>query len=263
MLKKVIIGLVIVAVLGGAVLFVLDRTIFAPTAVSTALPIAPTIAAPIQSAATQAAPTKAAQSADLATSVPQPVTAATSAPAATAGATLYRIDAAQSEVRYEVNETFLQGNRLNTAIGRTKGVAGDIQINTTDPAKSQIGEIVIDISQFTSDESRRDNFIRNNGLESAKYPQATFKTTSIDGLPAKVNVGDTISFTITGDLTVKQTTKPVTWQVTLKFNDQSISGTATTQILMSDFGVGPLKLPILQTEDNVKLTFDFVATKVQ
>ncbi len=266
MLKKVIIGLVIVAVLGGAVLFVLDRTIFAPAAVSTALPVAPTIAAPVQAAPTTSAPTQAAPSSDPATSSPQPTTAAssaTAAPAASNDATLYRIDATQSEVRYEVNETFLQGNRLNTAIGRTKGVAGDILINMTDPAKSQIGEIVIDISQFTSDESRRDNFIRNNGLESAKYPQATFKTTSIDGLPAKINIGDEVSFTITGDLTVKQTTKPVTWQVTLKFNDQNISGTATTQILMSDFGVGPLKLPILQTEDNVKLTFDFVATKVQ
>jgi polyisoprenoid-binding protein YceI len=250
------------------VLFVLDRTIFAPAAISTALPVAPTIAAPAQSAPTtaaptQPAPTQAAQSSDPATSVPQPTTAASSAPAAADGATLYRIDATQSEVRYEVNETFFQGNRLNTAIGRTKGVAGDILINTTDPAKSQIGEIVIDISQFTSDESRRDNFIRNNGLQSAKYPQATFKTTSISGLPAKVNVGDEVSFTITGDLTVKETTKPVTWQVSLKNNDQTISGTATTQILMSDFGVGPLQLPMLATEDNVKLTFDFVAAKVQ
>ena len=249
MLKKIVIGLVIVAVLGGAALFVLDRTLFAPTAVSSAIPVAPTIAA-------AAAPTKAPSAAQ---SAAQPTTAA--APAAPTGAgQLYHIDAAQSEVHYEVNETFLQGNRLNTAIGRTKGIAGDLLINSADPAKSQIGDIVIDISQFKSDESRRDNFIRNSGLESAKYPQATFKTTSITGLPAKVNVGDEVSFSISGDLTVKQTTKPATWQVTLKLTDTGLSGEATTQIKMSDFGVGPLKLPILQTEDDVKLVFDFVAT---
>lgn len=246
MLKKIVIGLVIVAVLGGAVLFVLDRTLFAPTAVSSAVPVAPTIAA---------APTRAAPAAPQ--SAAQPTTAAAVAPAG--DTQLYRIDAAQSEVHYEVNETFLQNNRIGTAIGRTKGVAGDILINLAEPARSQIGDIVIDISQFTSDESRRDNFIRNNGLESARYPQATFKTTSIAGLPARVNVGDEISFTLSGDLTVKQTTKPATWQVKLKLTDQGISGSASTQVKMSDFGVGPLKLPILQTEDDVKLVFDFVA----
>ena len=176
-----------------------------------------------------------------------------------ANAQVYRIDPAQSEVQYEVNETFFQGNRLNTAIGTTKGIAGELRLDFAHPAQSQIGEIVIDISQFTSDESRRDNFIRRQGLESATYPTATFKTTSITGLPDKVAVGDQISFKMTGDLTVKQTTKPVTWDVTLKVGDKSISGTATTQILMSDFGVGPLQLPILATEDQVKLTFNFVA----
>ena len=255
MLKKVVIGLVIVAVLGGAALFVLDRTLFASTTVSTAAPIAPTIAAPVQAAATTA-PTAAPQSATPAADPTQPA-AVPAAPAS--DAKLYRIDAAQSEARYEVGETFFQDNRFATAIGRTKGVAGDILINTAEPAKSQIGDIVIDISQFKSDESRRDNFIRNNGLESAKYPQATFKTTAIDGLPAAVNAGDEVSFTMTGDLTVKQTTKPVTWQVTLKLTDQGLTGSASTQIKMSDFAVGPIKLAFLETEDDVKLFFDFVA----
>ena len=253
MLKKVLIGLVIVAVLGGAALFILDRTLFAPTTVSTAAPVAPTLAAPTKAAAT--APTTAA------TEPTQPAAAAPVAPAAPAGdARLYRIDAAQSEARYEVGETFFQGNRFVTAIGRTKGVAGDILIDLVEPAKSQIGDIVIDISQLQSDENRRDNYIRNNQLESAKYPQATFKTTALAGLPAKVNVGDEVSFTMTGDLTVKQTTKPVTWQVTLTLTDQGLKGTATTQVKMSDFSIGPIKLAMLETEDDVKLVFDFVAT---
>jgi polyisoprenoid-binding protein YceI len=163
-------------------------------------------------------------------------------------------------VRYEVNETlFNQNNRLNTAIGRTKGIAGELRVDFAQPSHSQIGDIVIDISQFTSDESRRDNFIRRTGLESARYPQATFKTTSISGLPDTVAVGDEVSFTITGDLTVKQTTKPVTWNVKLKVGDNQLTGSASTQLLMSDFGVGPLQLPILATEDQVKLFLDFVA----
>ncbi len=239
--RRIVIGLVVLAVIGGGVLFVLDRSIFAPVAVSTAAPLAPTLA-PLAAAPTAA-------SADANTS---------------ASAQLYKIDPAQSEVRYQVNETlFNQNNRFNTAIGKTKGIAGELRVNFTQPSQSQIGDIVIDISQFTSDESRRDNFIRRTGLESAKYPQATFKTTSIAGLPDTVAVGDDIKLTITGDLTVKETTKPVTWNVELKVGDKQLTGSASTQILMSDFGVGPLKLPILATEDQVKLSFDFVALAAQ
>jgi hypothetical protein len=54
MLKKIIIAVVVIAVIAGAGLFILDRTIFAPAAETTAVPIAPTIAAPTQ-APTQAA----------------------------------------------------------------------------------------------------------------------------------------------------------------------------------------------------------------
>jgi polyisoprenoid-binding protein YceI len=237
MLKKIAIGIVVLAVLGGAVLFVLDRTIFAPVAVSTDAPVAPTLSAP--------------------------VVAATSAPATDSTVQAYSIDPAQSEVSYEVNETIFDGNRLNTAIGRTKGVAGDIRIDFNQPANSQIGTIVIDVSQFKSDEDRRDNFIRRQGLESATYPTATFTTQAISGLPAQVQLGQPINFTISGDLTVKTTTKPVTWNVTLTADKDKITGTATAQILMSDFGVGPIQVPILATEDQVKLTFDFVAVPAQ
>jgi polyisoprenoid-binding protein YceI len=243
MLKRVLIGVAVLAVMGGAALFILDRTVFAPVKVSSNLPSAPTLAAPVS------APTSVSRSASTAVS-------------AASGAQLFRIDAAQSEVRYEVHETFFQGNRLNTAIGRTQGVAGDVLVNLTEPAKSQIGPIVIDISQFRSDEDRRDNFIRRNFLESGRYPTATFVTKSIDGLPASVKDGDSVAVTINGDLTVKQTTKPVVWTATLKVASGQLIGSATTGIKMSDFGVGPIQIAMLVTEDAVKLMFDFVALPV-
>lgn len=252
MLKKIVIAVVFVAVIGAVGVFIADRTIFAPSQVTTGVPVAPTLAA--QSVAK---PTQVAGAAAPAATAP-----AVNAPASGSGK-VYKIDPAQSEVHYEVGETFLQGNRFNLAIGRTKGVAGEILVDMTNPAQSQIGTLVINVSQFTSDEDRRDNFIRRTGLESSKYPNATFKPTAIEGLPATVKAGDTLNLKVTGDLTVKETTKPVTWDVKLTVNADQISGQATVQIKMSDFGVGPLKLPILSTEDDVKLVFDFVAVPAQ
>jgi polyisoprenoid-binding protein YceI len=254
MFKKIIIAVVAIAIIAAVGLFVADRTIFAPTAVSTALPVAPTIAAPTQAPAQSSAPA--------ATSIAPQQAAADPVQASESGV-VYRIDPTQSEAHYEVSETFFQGNRLNLAIGRTKGIAGDVLVNFANPAKSQIGTIVIDVSQLTSDESRRDNFIRNNFLESAKYPQVTFKPTKIEGLPASVKPGDQLNLKVTGDLTVKQTTKPVTFDVTLKADQDKLTGTATAQILLSDFGVGPIQIAMLQTEDQAKLVFDFVAVPAE
>ena len=104
------------------------------------------------------------------------------------------------------------------------------------------------------------NFIKRQFLESNKYPTATFVTKTITGLPASYTFGSSYTFQISGDLTVHNTTQPATWQVTAKLVGNTLSGEATTQVLMSQFGVGPISLMgILQTQDQVKLTFDFVA----
>jgi polyisoprenoid-binding protein YceI len=248
MLKKILIAVIVIAVVAGVGLFILDRTIFAPTAVSSAIPVAPTLAAPTQ------APTQAPAATVAAAQEPTATPAA-----ATGSATVYRIDADQSEARYEVGETFFQGNRFAVAIGRTKGIAGDVLVDFANPANSQIGTIVIDVSQLTSDEGRRDNYIRNNALQSSRFPQATFTPTKIEGLPASAQPGDTLTLKVTGDLTVKETTKPVTFDVTLKTADNQLTGTATTEILLSDFGAGPIQLAMLQTEDKAKLVFEFIA----
>jgi polyisoprenoid-binding protein YceI len=257
MWKKILIAVVVIVVIGGVGLFILDRTIFAPASVSTTAPVAPTIVVPTKAAAQPALPAATSQAAA------QPTDAATAPVPASGSGKVYNIDPAQSEAHYEVSETFFQGNRLNLAIGRTKGIAGEVLVDFANPANSQIGTIVIDVSQLTSDEGRRDNFIRNNFLQSAQYPQATFKPTKIEGIPASVKPGDQLTLKVTGDLTVKQTTKPVTFDVTLTANQDKVSGTASTEVALSDFGVGPIQIAMLQTEDKAKLVFDFVALPAQ
>ncbi len=262
MLKRILLIVVALVVIGGLGLFVLDRTLFAPTQVSTSAPVAPTLAAPTIGASVSGAQTTQ-PSATSAAAAQQPTVAASTNSGTAGKATVYHIDPSQSEAHYEVAETFFQGNRLNLAIGRTKGVAGDILVDFANPANSQIGTMVIDVSQLKSDENRRDNFIRNNGLQSAQYPQATFKPTKVEGLPASVKPGDTLTLKVTGDLTVKDTTKPVTFDVTLTADQSQVKGTASTEIALSDFGAGPIQIAMLQTEDKAKLVFDFVAVPGQ
>ena len=188
-----------------------------------------------------------------------PVTGAT--PITSANTVDFKIVPGESQVSYQVQETFInKNNKLNTAIGVTKQVTGDIYGNKTDPSQSKIGTITIDISQFTSDSSMRDNFIRRNFLQSSTYPLATFAPTAVTGMPASYSDGQSYTFKVTGDLTVHNVTKPVTFDVTASLSGTTLSGTAATTIKMSDFGVGPITLAgMIQTQDDVKLSMKFVA----
>ncbi len=174
---------------------------------------------------------------------------------------IYKIVPEESKASYEVEETFLnQNNKLAVAIGVTPLVNGEITLDAQNPANSKVGEITIDISQFTSDSARRDGAIRDRWLESGKYPMVKFVPTAIEGLPAAYEAGADLAFKVTGDMTVRDTTKPVTFDVVAKLDGDKLVGAATSEILMSDFNFeAPNIAGILRAEDKAKLKLEFVA----
>lgn len=191
----------------------------------------------------------------------QPTTTpATDVPSAS-GPRTYVIQASDSSVSYAVGEIFInRNNRYNLAVGTTNIVQGEITLNSADPSQSQIGPITIDISQFQSDSSRRDNMIRENWLESAKFPLATFTPTQLEGLPTTYTPGAELTFKVTGDLLIRDTTRATTFTVTAQLQGDSLVGTADTVILMTDFNFSPPDIAgMLKAENEAKLTFKFVA----
>lgn len=174
---------------------------------------------------------------------------------------IYKIIPGESQLTYEVGEVFIdQNNRFNVAVGVSPQITGEITIDLNAPQNSRLGVITADISQFKSDNSRRDNAIRNRFLESARYPTVTFVATQIEGLPQTYQEGQEIQLKIRGDLTVRDVTRSVTFEATVRLQGDTLSGQASTAILMSDFGFGPINLiGILKTEDQVKVTLQFVA----
>jgi polyisoprenoid-binding protein YceI len=144
----------------------------------------------------------------------------------------------QTTASYKVGEIlFRDGNRFNLAVGTTNVVAGTIQLNTKDPASSVVGPITVDLNSLVSDNTRRDGRLKDMWLESAKFPKASFTSTKIDKFPADAAEGKEITFEITGDLTVREVTKPATFAVTATLQGQNLTGVATTTVEMTDFGI--------------------------
>ena len=99
-------------------------------------------------------------------------------------------------------------------------------------------EASISTASIRTNNGIRDNDIRSsNFLEVDKYPVITFKSTSVE--PAGPD-----RYTLTGDLTIKGNTRPVSLQMTRygEFNDSGMMGHriaygAQTKINRKDFGL--------------------------
>ncbi len=177
---------------------------------------------------------------------------------------LYHIDPTQSEARYAVQEVILQTAKGRLVTGRTPAVRGEILIDTANPANSQVGEIIVDVSLLQSDSNLRDRRLQSQYLESKQYPTARFIPAERLNLPNMVETGQPYAFQIKGFLTVKETTAETTWNVSLTLEEGRLRGSAEATILMSTFEVGPIDLVgFIQTEDEMTLAIDFVATPTQ
>lgn len=173
----------------------------------------------------------------------------------------YVIVPGESKVAYKVGEVFFnQGNRYNVAVGTTGVVNGEILVDPANMPSSTVGPITVDISQFVSDNQMRDNRIRREWLESARFPIATFVPTAIEGLLPTLADGQEMQLQITGDLTIKETTRPTTFQATATISGDTLTGFATTQIKMTDFGFDPPNIAnILRAENDATIEFNLVA----
>ncbi|RMG84163.1 MAG: YceI family protein [Chloroflexi bacterium] len=179
---------------------------------------------------------------------------------------LYRIDSEESEVRFMLDEV-LRGNPT-TVVGHTNEIAGDIIIDFANPANSQLGQIVINVRTLITDNEFRNRALRSEILESNRseyeYEFADFTPTELIGLPESVEVGQTYSFQIVGELRVRNITNTVTFDatVTLESRDR-ISGSATTTVTRADYNLTIPSVPgVANVSDEVVLEIDFVAEHV-
>jgi polyisoprenoid-binding protein YceI len=178
---------------------------------------------------------------------------------APAPAAVYAIVSDKSEVRYKAEEE-LAGKGANTAIGKTNAFIGSINVDANG-APLACSRFDADLRTLKSDESRRDNFLYNNTLETGTYPLATFIVTEVQGLNGPLTQDDT-TFTLIGNLTLHGVTKLVAWTATAKLDGDTITGSATTTFEMPDFDITPPKVgPVLSLDETVTLEVDLTATK--
>ncbi len=181
--------------------------------------------------------------------------------AESADQTVYRIDPSRSTASYTVQEHLAGVDR--SATGVTPAIAGDILVDSTDPTRSTVGEIVVNVELLRSDNSLRDKRIRHDYLESSTHKFVNFVPSSIEGLPAVVEDGKSYDITITGDLTVKTTTAPATFSGGASISGGELTAHMSAVVKSSTYDIGPITISgLVSTSDDVTLTLDLMAVDV-
>jgi len=177
-------------------------------------------------------------------------------------AQLFRISSSESVARFAVDETIPP----QTAVGTTNQIAGDFIIDFANPANSQLGVIRINLRTLRTDDPDRDNSIRCCVLLTAQdaYEFTEFVPTSVTGLPTQVSLGQTVDLQVTGNLSLRGVTRPVTFTVRMTLGSaEEIRGEAAAFVNRSDFGIlDDDMLAYHGVAEQVRLEFDFVARAV-
>lgn len=174
----------------------------------------------------------------------------------------FSIISAESAASFTLEED-LRGNRT-TVIGATDEVGGNIMVDLAKPSASNIGAILINARTLETDNSFRNRALRSQILKSAQdeFEFIVFEPRELSNFSAEmVAVGETITFDISGELTVTGVTHGVTFsaEVTLESETQ-IRGSASTNLLYADFGLVIPDVPgVANVTDDVDLRLDFVA----
>jgi polyisoprenoid-binding protein YceI len=142
----------------------------------------------------------------------------------------YAIDAAHTTVEFIGRHLMITKVR-----GRFPGVSGSITIDD-EPEKSHV-EVELQVASVDTGIPDRDGHLRSSDFFNADdYPTITFKST-------KVEAGTSGTWAVTGDLTVRDVTRPITLQVDFDganaspMGDERIAFSAATEVDREDWGL--------------------------
>lgn len=177
--------------------------------------------------------------------------------AASAETTTWTVDPVHSTSSFAIKHLV-----ITTVHGQFGKTTGTIQFDEQDPTKSK-SEATIDVTTLSTQNDKRDADLKSAAFfDVANHPTMTFKSTKVE------KAGDD-KFKVTGDLTIRGNTKPVTLDVTASQAVKGMQGelrrafSASGRINRKDFGLTYSKTveagPIVG--DNVDLLIDVEAVK--
>ncbi|MDQ1008112.1 polyisoprenoid-binding protein YceI [Streptomyces sp. V4I23] len=171
----------------------------------------------------------------------------------------YTIDPAHSSIGFTVRHAMVTNVR-----GSFGSHQGTLSLDGTDPSRSS-AVIDVDIASIDTGIADRDGHLRSGDFFDAEnFPRMSFRSTGAEQVD-----GD--RYRITGDLTIKDVTRPLSIDLEFQgsatdvYGNERVGFEGSTEILRSDWGLtwnAALEAGGVMVSDKVKLTFDISAIKL-
>jgi polyisoprenoid-binding protein YceI len=142
-------------------------------------------------------------------------------------------DGSSTYAGYRVEEE-VSGFGANTAVGRTQDVSGSMTIEGTTITAL---EVTVDMTTLQSDRPQRDEQLRERGLETDRFPTATFTLTRPIEVGERPKDGTPVELTAVGDLTLHGVTKPVSVPVQAAIGGDRIQAVASLDVALADYDI--------------------------
>lgn len=171
-------------------------------------------------------------------------------------ATTYTLDPNHTQVQFIWNHY-----GFTNLVGQFGKIEGTLEFDPADPTKASV-TATISIDSVDSNVKKLDGVLASGDyFDAAKFPTATFKSTRVE----KGSTPDHLK--VTGNLTIRDVTKPVTLDVAVtKVGDQPLRKApaagfdATTTITRSDFGITKY-LPNVADEVKIHVVTEAIEAK--
>jgi polyisoprenoid-binding protein YceI len=162
-----------------------------------------------------------------------------------------------SLAKYVVAET-LRGIET-TAVGTTTEVAGEIYLTANGLYDATESKFMVDLSTLRSDEGMRDNYIKQNTLQTSRYRYAEFVIEEVGGFPGSYTENQEVSLTLSGRLKIRDVEKPVTWTVKARQAGNTLTAIADTDITFQDFGMTPPNVQLARAKEGIHIQIELTA----
>ncbi len=171
----------------------------------------------------------------------------------------YSIDPAHTRLGFVARHAMVAKVR-----GAFTEFSGTAHVDTADPSKSSVSLTMVAKSITTGQQQRDDHLRSGDFFDSEPHPEITFVSTSVD------RDGDGDQWSITGDLTIKGVTRPVSVDFTYTgsakdpYGNVRIGFEGEAAINRRDWGLtwnAALETGGVLVSDKVKLEFDVSAIK--
>jgi len=158
---------------------------------------------------------------------------------------------AGSQSTFTVTEKLANLPAPSDAVMRTSAISGSIFLD------GRPSIVKIDLSRLSSDQSRRDNFIRQNLFRG--NTDATFTVTALPALPEAYTSGQVVKMAVPGVLTINGADRPMSFEVEARLDGTTLNLVGRTSFVWADLGYRAPNTPTASVQDRVTVEVLLVA----